>query len=158
MTDKAAHLTVLPGGRPGRRTQVLVVDVETGELIETGPGPRRVMTGRQFMAEQTLHERMATEPGWTPLDLRLMSLLLARLDYENLLQMSVQEMAENLDASRVKTSNSLNRLIKRGIVLRGPQIGRSYTYRLSPEVAWKGKSAHRPASALEAERRWFGPQ
>ena len=64
--------------------------------------------------------------------------LLARADWENYILINVSELALEIGRSRQTVSGALSRLVDHGYLLRGPRVGRSSTYRLSPDVGWKG--------------------
>ncbi|MBM7052310.1 helix-turn-helix domain-containing protein [Rothia sp. ZJ1223] len=53
--------------------------------------------------------------------------------------MNTTEIAEEMHRSRESVSRAISRFVERGVLLRGPRVGRSYTYRLDPSTAWRGK-------------------
>lgn len=65
--------------------------------------------------------------------------LLARLDWENFIQVSQTEIAEEVEMRKSNVSRAMKKLLDLGFVRQGPKVGKSYTYQLHPELAWKGK-------------------
>ncbi|MEL6092848.1 helix-turn-helix transcriptional regulator [Plesiomonas shigelloides] len=70
--------------------------------------------------------------------MRVLMALLASLDYENYIQIAQVEIAEALRMQKTHVSRAIKNLIEFGIILEGPKIGRSKTYRLNPQFGWKG--------------------
>jgi DNA-binding transcriptional ArsR family regulator len=61
------------------------------------------------------------------------------LDFENWVQLSVSEIAEELELKRPNVSRAIKLLEKKEIIIRGPKVGRCYAFMLNPEFGWKGK-------------------
>jgi DNA-binding transcriptional regulator GbsR (MarR family) len=61
------------------------------------------------------------------------------LDFENWVQLSVTEIANELDLKQPAVSRAMKVLEDKQIILRGPKVGRSYAFMLNPEFGWKGK-------------------
>lgn len=72
---------------------------------------------------------------------RVLWALLGKLDFENLIQISQAEIATDLGMAKANVSRSIKALKERGVLLQGPKIGRSSTYRLNPQMGWKGSAA-----------------
>ena len=64
------------------------------------------------------------------------------LDFENWVQISIREIAKELDLKRPNVSRAMKILEEKEIILRGPKVGRSFAFRLNPESGWKGKVKH----------------
>ncbi|WP_227633436.1 hypothetical protein [Klebsiella pneumoniae] len=72
--------------------------------------------------------------------------LIADLDYENYIQVAQIDIADALKMQKTNVSSAIKNLIDFGIIIEGPRIGRSKTYRLNPQFGWKGTvSNHRKA-------------
>src|SRR5699024_12665132 len=81
--------------------------------------------------------------------------LMGRLDCENSLHLDVSELAKEMGRDRTGVSRAISRFVKRVILHRGPRVGRSYTYRLDPSTAWRGKADARSRIQREIdERQW----
>lgn len=77
---------------------------------------------------------------------KVLMMLLADLDYENYIQVAQIDIAESLGMKKSNVSKAVKNLIEFGIILEGPKIGRSKTYRLNPQFGWKGTvSNHKKA-------------
>ncbi len=61
------------------------------------------------------------------------------LDFENWVQLSVTEIAEELELKRPNVSRAIKLLEEKEIIIRGPKVGRSYAFMLNPDFGWKGK-------------------
>jgi DNA-binding Lrp family transcriptional regulator len=61
------------------------------------------------------------------------------LDFENWVQIPITEIAQELNLKRPNVSRAMKMLEEKGIILRGPKVGRSYAFMLNPEFGWKGK-------------------
>ncbi len=61
------------------------------------------------------------------------------LDFENWVQLSVTEIANELDLKQPSVSRAMKVLETKEIILRGPKVGRSYAFMLNPDFGWKGK-------------------
>ena len=77
---------------------------------------------------------------------------LGRIDFENLMVVNQAELAKELGMHRQHVQRSIKRLIALGVILEGPKIGISRSYRLNPEFGWKG-SARNHVIALDQERK-----
>lgn len=72
--------------------------------------------------------------------------LLADLDDENYIQVAQIDIADALRMQKTNVSRVVKNFIEFGIILEGPKIGRSKTYRLNPQFGWKGTvSNHKKA-------------
>jgi len=74
--------------------------------------------------------------------LRVFLKLNARLDFENVILLSQTEIAEQLGMKKQAVNRAIKKLELLGIILRGPSIGRTASWRLNPLAGWKGKIAH----------------
>lgn len=138
------------------RKKVGSVDLDTGEVLPhvlvavQQKIPNGFREGWIAMA-QTALEMLATSDLRGD-DLRVLLALMARLDFENLIQIEQTEIAEKLGMQKQNVNRSIKRLIALGCLLEGPKIGRSRTYRLNPHFGWKGSGkAHQ--KALRASER-----
>ena len=78
--------------------------------------------------------------------------MLARLDYENLIQVNQAEVSEQVGMNRHNVNRSIKKLIELGVILEGVKIGISRSYRLNPNFGWKGSAkGHREGSARALE-------
>ena len=84
--------------------------------------------------------------------MKVMWAMLARLDYENLIQVNQAEVSEQVGMNRHNVNRSIKKLIELGVILEGVKIGISRSYRLNPNFGWKGSAkGHRGGSARALE-------
>lgn len=119
------------------------VDLETGEVIEDGfiayVAPKRENAfGKRWLAMAQDMMDITAKSDLTGSDYKVLMLLLSRLDYENLLVINQSELAEYIGMTRNNFSRSMRNLIEKGIILKGPRIGVSRSFRLNPTYGWKG--------------------
>ena len=69
---------------------------------------------------------------------RVLWLLVAHLDFENWIQLPQGEICRKLDMKKQDVSSAIKLLEKKEIIIRGPKVGRSYSFRLNPMLGWKG--------------------
>ena len=70
---------------------------------------------------------------------RVLFFICARLDFENWVQISITEIANELGMHQPDVSKAMKVLENKEIILRGPKVGRSYAFMLNPDFGWKGK-------------------
>jgi len=134
------------------------VDADTGEAYDLVAVPRSQSrhwnTGGFFMGMIQAFDDIANA-DWPEGDYRVFIKLMGRLDWENYLHLDVSELAKEMGRDRTGVSRAISRFVKRGILHRGPRVGRSYTYRLDPSTAWRGKADARSRIQREIdERQW----
>lgn len=84
-------------------------------------------------------------------DLQTLYAMLEYLELENWIRISQTDIASRLHMAQPHVSRSVKTLLSLGIILIGPKIGTSRTYRLSPDFGWKG-GAVQHVKAQMAER------
>ena len=126
------------------------IDQQTGEVVEGFVAyvvPKRkngFQKGWMAMAQEAM--MMLAQSNLTGNDMKVMWAMLARLDYENLIQVNQVEVAEQVGMNRHHVNRSIKKLIELGVVLEGVKIGISRSYRLNPNFGWKGSAkGHREA-------------
>lgn len=136
-------------------------DLDTGEVSEGKlvwvPDRPKSGFGREFflMTVDALswladHRKLIGEEGFA-----VFGKVLKRLDFENFIQLSQAEIARELNMQPSNVSRAMKRLISIGIIGEGPKVGKSKTYRLHPEVAWRGKpKAHFKAREAAKQMGW----
>lgn len=73
---------------------------------------------------------------------RVIWALLARLDYENYVLVNQSEIAAELEMKPSNLSRAIKYLADQSILIAGPKVGRSTTYRLNPSMGWKGNTVN----------------
>lgn len=104
--------------------------------------PRRRHLGGFFMADQSGFRRLAMLdlPAST---VRVLHYLLSVLDFENFIHVSQADVARELDVDRAVVSRAVKQLREEGVLVRGPKVSHSWTYRVDPNLGWKGRAARR---------------
>jgi transcription initiation factor IIE alpha subunit len=119
------------------------IDLDTGEIHENGipvwVGKKPKISERWFMAFQEAFEALATDKDLTLEHLRVLNFLFSRIDFENFIQLQQSEISEILSMDKAKVSKAISKLVDKKIIIRGPKIGRSSSFRLNPNYGWKGK-------------------
>ena len=82
---------------------------------------------------------MLAQSNLTGNDMKVMWAMLARLDYENLIQVNHRGGRRNRHEPP-HVNRSIKKLIEMGLVLEGVKIGISRSYRLNPNFGWKGSA------------------
>ena len=97
------------------------IDQQTGEVIEGFVAyvvPKRkngFQKGWMAMAQEAM--MMLAQSNLTGNDMKVMWAMLARLDYENLIQVNQAEVAEQVGMNRHNVNRSIKKLIELGVVL-----------------------------------------
>jgi len=89
------------------------------------------------------NQKLAGEVFATDKDLkgethRVLWLLISVLDYENWIYISITDIGKKLDMLRPNVSKAIKLLEKKEIIIRGPKIGSSFSFRFNPDFIWKG--------------------
>jgi biotin operon repressor len=120
--------------------KVTQVDLETGEdlggFVAVVRPKQKSAFERHFTMNQAALELLAKT--LTGEQFKVLMMLLASLDYENFIQVAQADIAEKLEMQKTNISRSVKSLIDLGVILEGPKIGRSKSYRLNPHFGWKG--------------------
>lgn len=144
--------------RTDNRRVVEQIDAVTGEVLEGAmvfvPEKKRSPFGRDWFAMAqsafdflAMHRKVIGEEGFA-----VFCKVASRLDYENFIQINQAGLARELGMRPSNFSRAMKRLIGLEIVVKGPKVGVSQTYRLNPSVGWKG-SGRNHFSALEEARK-----
>ena len=110
------------------------IDHQTGEVVEGFVAyvvPKRkngFQKGWMAMAQAMM---MLAQSNLTGNDMKVMWAMLARLDYENLIQVNQAEVSEQVGMNRHNVNRSIKKLIELGVILEGVKIGISRSYRLN---------------------------
>ena len=128
------------------------IDVETGEVLEAGtlvylPSRPKLREG-WIMTFQDAFVKLAADRTLKGEQLRVLLYLIGRLDFENWVHVPQTEIAEVFGLHAPHVSRAIAALTSKGLLTRGPKLGRVGTLRLSLNVGWKGC-----VSSLRAERK-----
>lgn len=69
--------------------------------------------------------------------------LFSSLNFENYICLEQKKIAEELSMLQPNVSRSIKLLVKKGIILEGPKLGKMCSYKLDSHIAWKGTKTSR---------------
>lgn len=120
--------------------RIAQIDLDTGEelggFVAVVRPKQKSSFQRHFTMNQAALITIANELNHD--QMRVLMALLADLDYENFIQIAQIDVANALKMQKTHVSRAIKNLLEFGIILEGPKIGRSKTYRLNPQFGWKG--------------------
>ena len=131
------------------------IDHQTGEVVEGFVAyvvPKRkngFQKGWMAMAQEAM--MMLAQSNLTGNDMKVMWAMLARLDYENLIQVNQAEVSEQVGMNRHNVNRSIKKLIELGVILEGVKIGISRSYRLNLTSGGKAQPKAMGGSARALE-------
>ena len=128
------------------------IDVETGEMLEAGvmvymPQRPKIAEG-WLMTFQDAFVKLAADRTIKGEQLRVLLFLMGRLDYENWIHVPQSEICDRLGMKPANVSRTIAALTAKGLLTKGPKLGRVVTLRLSFNVGWKGR-----VRTLQAEQK-----
>lgn len=91
------------------------------------------------MNSQEALDLLSEDQDLTKDALRIFLKLCASLDFENWIQISQVDICTQLNLNKSNVSKGIKLLVSKGILLKGPKVGRCYAFRLNPDYGWKGK-------------------
>ena len=136
------------------------VDAHTGEVQDgyvAYISPKRkngFQKGWIAMAQENALLEIA-KSGFNGETLRVLLMMLAKVEYENFIVVSQTDMANELGMGRSQFNRSLKILTDNNIILRGPSVGRQGSLKLNPHYGWKG-TAKNHIIALDGARKKKG--
>lgn len=124
---------------PSRTFDLETGEVEDGALVWIPKKTQSQFGDRWFQMAQSTLQMMNKERKALGLEgFVVFHALLARLDWQNFIQVSQTEIAKEVEMKTSNVSRAMKKLLDLGFVRQGPKVGKSYTYQLHPELAWKG--------------------
>jgi predicted transcriptional regulator len=124
---------------------IVSVDSDTGEVLEGVPvwvGRKTAFTGLYgtgfYIMAQSANEILAKDKDLTLEPMRVLHFLMSRLDFENFIQVPQTEICEQLEMKKPNVSKAVKLLVEKGIIIRGPKVGHSSSWRLNPNFGYKG--------------------
>lgn len=149
-----------------RQRSIDQIDRTTGEVLSEGalvwmPSRTQHPYGERWVAMTLdgLKKLMAT-PGIGLQEMKVFAELFSRLDYENFIQLAQIDIASATGMAKPNVSRSMKKLVEVGAIIPGPKVGRSQTYRLSPDIGWRGgkKQLRAALSVIEGGKQTTEPQ
>ena len=128
--------------KSNKNVEILAYDKNTGEVLDGVPVfcsvKHNPYSKGWVMNSQEALEIIAKDREITGRIHRILWFLVARLDFENWIQISQKEICEELTMRKEDVSSGIKLLEKKRILVRGPKVGRSYSFRINPHFGWKG--------------------
>jgi RIO-like serine/threonine protein kinase len=91
-----------------------------------------------FMGFQEAFVELAKDPDLQGENYRVLFYLFGNLGFENYIAIPQRQIAEALKMQKSHVSEAIKVLVDKQILLEGPKLGRTHTYRLSNLFGWKG--------------------
>jgi hypothetical protein len=133
------------GMRITRLSDGSFINSDTGEIIDHERFTFIAVPDRQrikedwFMAFQDAREMLAKDREIWGQPRAILDFLESRLSFENFIGVEQSEIAKALEIGRNKVSEGIKKLVDKGIIEKGPKLGRTYSYKLNPFYGWKGR-------------------
>ena len=145
-----------------KNIEIIAYNKNTGEIVEGVPvlcGVKHNPYAKGWvMNNQEALEIIAKDKEITGRIHRILWFLIARLDFENWIQISQKEICEELSMRKEDVSSGIKLLEKKRILLRGPKVGRSYSFRINPDFGWKGDVKNLNDYRKQREDEWIRKQ
>lgn len=117
-----------------------IQDTKTGEKIYAVVEVRKDFIDEEYFCMfQRSAELIAQDRDFTYEDFRVLYMLYANLDMKNYISLSQSDLCEKLKMNKSNVSKSISRLLEKGVILKGPKVGKSWTYILNANYGYKGK-------------------
>lgn len=121
---------------------IALFNTQTGEVLEGGIpvyiGAKIKWRENWFMGIQEAFITLAKDKEINGGTRRVLDYLFGKLGFENYIFVTQQEISNELGIAKTHISNSIKILLAKGIILPGPKIARTNTYRLNSEYGWRG--------------------
>lgn len=146
------HRTVFVRGRDGAFADADTGEIEPGSYLTVQvTKPALSPFGRDWYSMARSASAILADRGQEiGLDgFRVFHVLMSILDYENDIHVSRASIATRLGMHGPNVTRAIKRLVSIGIILRGPRIGNSATYRLNPNYGWRGSVLSHHAALKE---------
>ena len=131
--------------------------MKTGEEITGTPiyvkGKARWSNRKDwFVGFQEAFSALAKDKELTGETIRVWLHFLGFLGFENFIVVSQKDVAKELDLKASNVSRAIKILIKKKMLVTGPRVGRTYSYRLNMKQVWKGSAKAYNENAKRAEK------
>lgn len=126
----------------GSYKNLVTMDTKTGEIFHGIPVyVQAKVKWREgfFMGIQEAFIALAQDKDIIGRPRRVLDYMFGKLGFENYICIQQKEICEALDLHKSDVSDSIKLLLSKGIILPGPKLGRSKSYRLNSDYGWKGK-------------------
>lgn len=148
------------------RRQILQVDKETGEEIGSALVEKRLPRAPSPYGDDWMqsHQRallqIAADRELRGIPSAVYLYVSAKLDYHNYFCVSPTDISRDINVGRNSATAALQLLAKKDILLGGPKVGNTKSFKLNPLYGWRGsviglkKELGRHDAVAIARRRW----
>lgn len=138
MIQGGSRMTVFDERRSKREFRE-IEDINSGDRIfAVFPVKKNFINLEYFCMFQNATELLATDEHLTGNDYRVLFLLFSFLDMKNYISVNHTLIAEKLNMQKSHVSRSISTLIDREIIIKGPKVGKGFTYILNSKYGYKG--------------------
>lgn len=130
------------------------VDLETGEILThvLVAVPKKVPNGFGGWAAMSLNAATVLKGIKDIEQQRVFWALIERLDFENYINVVQAEIAKDLGMHKQNVNRAIKELVEQDIILKGPKVGRNVTYRLNPNIGWRGSAQNHQQALRTADK------
>lgn len=117
------------------------INLDTGEIEEGVPVYVKAKVRWHedwLMLMQEALGQLAQDKSFSWEMWRVWSYLISKLGFENWIVVPQKEIGEALDMKKENVSRAIRKLLAKGMLLKGPKVGRTSAYKLNSKYAWKG--------------------
>jgi hypothetical protein len=118
------------------------IDLDTGEILQGVPVYLYAKVKWRedwFMGIQEAFIALAKDKEIRGRTRSVLDYMFGKLAFENYICIQQKEIVEALEINKTNVSKAIKLLLQRGIILPGPKLGRTTSYRLNSGYGWKGK-------------------
>ena len=134
---------------PKEKRYIMVMDETTGDIKGCFPLKSKNL-GKGWIALYQDPTGWLAQQRLTGEQYSVLFALFNRLDFDNYLRVSRQEVADFLSMHPVNVSKAMKKLKELQIIIEGPPAGKFKTYRLNPYIAHKGANRQKTIETLDA--------
>lgn len=125
-----------------RNKNLAMIDLDTGEILDGIPVYVQAKVKWKenfFMGIQEAFLALARDEEIRGRTRSVLDYLFGNLGFENYICVQQKEISQELKIDKSDVSKAIKILIKKEIILPGPKLGRTTSYRLNSNYGWKGK-------------------
>jgi Winged helix-turn-helix DNA-binding len=132
------------------RLDMSTEDIKDGIFVYCSKKQHSSFSGEGYMVASQPRANMLAKSGLGLTDHRVLWLLIANLDMDNLIAINQSELAAEMNIQKQNFSRSIKKLIAEGIIIEGAKLGQHKSYRLNAYYGWKGTTENHN-KALESD-------
>ena len=122
-----------------------LLDKETGEILDQSHGtfvfiPSRIKIKEGWlMTFQDALAILAADKDLWGRPRAVLDYMMSRLNFENYIALEQKEIVDKIGIHKSDVSSAIKMLVEKGILEKGPRLGKSWSYKLNPFYGWKGR-------------------